>query len=204
MSEKPTYWVRSKQPNEIGVFGRRPVPAHFNKLEDAKQYRRELNLRKGPFHPGYVIEEQVSLQVVSFGVRKSVIADSLTANTSGGAMPVAITSRLVSGVVILDVIGRLCFLEVALRDQVKELLDEGHRYFVLNLAGVPYIDSFGLGQLVGIWTSIRSQKGELVLLHPTDHVQQLLELTKLNTVFHIFAEEAQAVTSARTRFTVSA
>jgi anti-sigma B factor antagonist len=119
-------------------------------------------------------------------------------------MPVAITSRLVSGVVILDVIGRLCFLEVALRDQVRELLDEGHRGFVLNLAGVPYIDSFGLGQLVGIWTSIRSQKGELVLLHPTDHVQQLLELTKLNTVFHILREEAQAVTSARTSFTVSA
>lgn len=61
MSDKPTYWVRSKQPNEIGVFGRRPVPAQFNKLEDAKQYRRELNLRKGPFHLGYVIEEQVSL-----------------------------------------------------------------------------------------------------------------------------------------------
>jgi len=117
-------------------------------------------------------------------------------------MPVEITSRLVSGVVILDVTGRLCFLEVALRDQVNELLDEGHREFVLNLAGVPSIDSFGLGQLVSIWTSIRSQKGELVLLQPTDHVQQLLELTKLNTVFHILWEEAQAVTSARTSFTV--
>src|SRR5215471_15218112 len=90
---------------------------------------------------------------------------------------------------------------VALRDQVNELLYEGHRDFVLNLAGVPYIDSFGLGQLVSIWTSIRSQKGELVLLQPTDHVQQLLELTKLNTVFHILREEAQAVTSARTSFT---
>ena len=55
---KPTYWVRSKQPNEIGVFGRRPVPAQFKKLEDAKQYRRELNLHRGPFHPGYVVEEQ--------------------------------------------------------------------------------------------------------------------------------------------------
>lgn len=199
MSEKPTYWVRSKQPNEIGVFGRRPVPAHFNKLEDAKLYRRELNLRKGPFHPGYVIEEQVSLPGGFFWNSKK-----LAANSSGGAMPVEITSRLVSGVVILDVTGRLCFLDVALRDQVNELLDEGHREFVLNLAGVPYIDSFGLGQLVSIGTSIRSQKGELVLLQPTDHVQQLLELTKLNTVFHILGEEAQAVTSARTSFTVSA
>jgi len=58
VSEKPVYWVRSKQPNEIGVFGQRPVPAQFNKLEDAKHYRRELNLRRGAFHPGYVIEEQ--------------------------------------------------------------------------------------------------------------------------------------------------
>ena len=119
-------------------------------------------------------------------------------------MPVAITSRLVSGVVIMDVTGRMCFLEVGLRDQVNELLDEGHRDFVLNLAGVPYIDSFGLGQLMSIWTSIRSKGGELVLLRPTDHVQQLLALTKLNTVFHISGEEAQAVRSARTRVPVSA
>lgn len=66
MSERPTYWVRSKQPDEIGVFGRRPVPAQFKKLEDAKQYRRELNFHKGPYHPGYVIEEQASLPVSFF------------------------------------------------------------------------------------------------------------------------------------------
>jgi hypothetical protein len=70
VSEKPIYWVRSKQPNEIGVFGRRPVPAQFNTLEDAKQYRRELNLRKGPFHPGYVIEEQAGLPGVFFWTSK--------------------------------------------------------------------------------------------------------------------------------------
>jgi hypothetical protein len=70
VSEKPIYWVRSKQPNEIGVFGRRPVPAQFNTLADAKQYRRELNLRKGPFHPGYVIEEQAGLPGVFFWTSK--------------------------------------------------------------------------------------------------------------------------------------
>jgi anti-sigma B factor antagonist len=89
-----------------------------------------------------------------------------------------------------------------LRDQVNKLLDAGHRDFVLNLAGVPYIDSFGLGQLVSIWTSIRSESGELVILRPVDHVRQLLELTKLNTIFQISGEEAQAVTSARRHFTV--
>jgi|SRR5439155_18074390 len=113
-------------------------------------------------------------------------------------MSLAITSRLVSGVVIMDMSGRLCVLEVALRQQINELLDEGHRDFVLNLADVPYIDSFGLGQLLTIWTSIRSSGGQLILLRPTDHVQKLFQITKLNSVFHISGEEAQAVTSART------
>jgi len=57
---KPTYWVRSKQTNEVGCFGLRPVPAQFKKLEDAKQYCKELNLRRGPYHPGYIIEEHDS------------------------------------------------------------------------------------------------------------------------------------------------
>ncbi|MBI4475272.1 MAG: STAS domain-containing protein, partial [Acidobacteria bacterium] len=76
---------------------------------------------------------------------------------SGEAMALAITSRIVSGVVIVDVSGRLCFLEFALRDHINGLLVEGHRKFVLNLADVPYIDSFGLGQLITIWTSVRSR-----------------------------------------------
>lgn len=55
---KKTYWVRSKQNNESGSFGTRPVPAQFNNIESAKDYRRELNLRRGAYHPGYFIEEQ--------------------------------------------------------------------------------------------------------------------------------------------------
>ena len=113
-------------------------------------------------------------------------------------MSLAITSRIVSGVVIVDIVGRLCFLDVALRDRVNEWLEEGHRSFVLNLAKVPYVDSFGLGQLVTIWTSIRSRGGRLTLLRPTDHVQALFQLTKLNTIFNVSAEEAQAVRSVRT------
>jgi anti-sigma B factor antagonist len=119
-------------------------------------------------------------------------------------MSLAITSRIVSGVVIVDVSGRLCLLEVALCERVNELLEEGHRDFVLNLADVPYIDSFGLGQLLTIRTSIRSRGGQLILLRPTDHVQKLFQITKLNTVFHTSGEEAQAVRSARTSSAVSA
>src|SRR5581483_69086 len=73
----------------------------------------------------------------------------------GGAMPLVITSRLVSDVVIVDVNGRLCLPDVGLREHVNELLEEGHRAFVLNLAKVPYVDSFGLGQLITICTSVQ-------------------------------------------------
>ena len=119
-------------------------------------------------------------------------------------MGFAITSRIVSGVVILDLSGRLCFLETSLRDNVNELLEEGHREFVLNLEHVPYIDSFGLGQLISIFTAITGKSGQLILLRPTDHVQHLLQISKLNTIFHISGEEAQAVRNARTNVRVSA
>ena len=113
-------------------------------------------------------------------------------------MSLAITSRMVSGVLIVDITGRLCFLDVTLRERMNEWLEEGHRAFVLNLANVPYVDSFGLGQLITIWTSIRNRGGQLILLRPTDHVQTLFQITKLNTIFNISAEEAHAVRSVRT------
>jgi anti-sigma B factor antagonist len=113
-------------------------------------------------------------------------------------MAVTITSRVCSDVVIVELNGRLCIPDVALSEHINELLEEGHRAFVLNLANVPYVDSFGLGQLITIWTSIRSRSGQLILLRPTDHAQALFRITKLNTIFHISGEEAQAVRSART------
>src|SRR5712691_3331859 len=119
-------------------------------------------------------------------------------------MSLAITSRIVSGVVIVDLSGRLCFLETSLREHVHELLQEGHLEFVLNLANVPYIDSFGLGQLVTIWTSIQNRGGQLVFLRPTDHVQNLFQITRLSSIFQISGEETQAVKNARIRNRVEA
>lgn len=111
-------------------------------------------------------------------------------------MSLNITSRIISGVTVVDVAGRMCFLDITLRDCVKEWLEEGHRTFVLNLANVPYIDSFGLSQLVTIWTSVRNRGGYVTLLRPPEHVQELLQLTKLNTVFNISTDEADAVREA--------
>jgi anti-sigma B factor antagonist len=191
MRVKTTYWVRSKQPNEIGCFGRRPVPAKFETLQAAKQYRTELNLRRGAYHPGYLIEQQDN-------------ARNLSTTSAGGVMSITVTSRILSPTVIVDVSGRLCFLETSLSEHVNELLNEGHLEFVLNLAHVPYMDSFGLGQLISIRTSILDKGGRLVLLRPTDHVQQLLRISKLTTVFQISGEEAQAVRSVHTNIAVSA
>jgi anti-sigma B factor antagonist len=116
----------------------------------------------------------------------------------GEDMSLAISSRIVSGVVIVDIVGRLCFLDVALGERVNEWLKEGYRAFVLNLANVSYVDSSGLGQLITISTSIQSKGGQLILLRPTDHLRALFQITKLNTVFNISADEAHAVRSVRT------
>ena len=58
MAKSPTYWVRSKQTKEPSSFSLKPVPAQFKTLDEAKEYRRELNLSKGAYHPGYFVEKE--------------------------------------------------------------------------------------------------------------------------------------------------
>ena len=65
MPKKTSFWVLSRQPQEIGDFGKRRVPAQFKTLEDAKRYCRELNLRSGAYHPGYYVEERIGDKPVS-------------------------------------------------------------------------------------------------------------------------------------------
>ena len=98
---------------------------------------------------------------------------------------------------MLDLTGRLWILDLPLRDLMNGMLTEGKRYFVLNLAGVEYVDSSGLGQLITIWTSIRNKEGFMTVLGPTKRVQRLLEITRLNTVFQILESEDQAIQAAR-------
>ena len=112
-------------------------------------------------------------------------------------MSLSIRQRNASEVVILDLTGRLWILDLPLRDLMNGLLGEGKSRFVLNLAGVDYIDSSGLGQLITIWTSIRSRSGQMAILNPTKRVQRLLEITRLTTVFPIFDKEGDAIQLAR-------
>ena len=104
-------------------------------------------------------------------------------------------SRRLDDVVILDVSGRITIGEgtLILRDFIKKLLDDGERKFLLNLAEVNYIDSSGLGELVTSFTTVRNQNGQLKLLNLTRRVRDLLQITKLLTVFEAFDSEAEAL-----------
>jgi anti-sigma B factor antagonist len=105
--------------------------------------------------------------------------------------------RQVGGVTIVDISGRIVLGEesAALRDLVCDLLRKEHRKILFNLAKVNYIDSAGLGSLVGAFTTVRKQKGELKLLNLTNKVQDVMQVTKLYTVFDIMNDETEGVKS---------
>src|SRR3989440_2922448 len=110
-------------------------------------------------------------------------------------MNMVLKSRRLDDVVIFDLSGRITMGEgtLVLRDQIRKLLAAGDRKFLLNLADVDYIDSSGLGELVTAFTTVRNQEGQLKLLNLTRRVQDLLQITKLLTVFDVFNNEAEAL-----------
>jgi anti-sigma B factor antagonist len=112
-------------------------------------------------------------------------------------MSLTITPREVSHVTILDVTGRIVLGDEIhdLRDTIRGLLDGGKKKIILNLAGVDYIDSSGVGELVGCFTTVRNSGGELKLLNLTQKVHDVLHVTKLYTVFDIRDDEFTAVKS---------
>ncbi|PYT76594.1 MAG: anti-sigma factor antagonist [Acidobacteria bacterium] len=112
-------------------------------------------------------------------------------------MTMTTNTRQVGGVTIVDISGRIVLGEesAALRELVRDLLSKGHKKILLNLGDVNYIDSSGLGHLVSAFTSVQRQQGELKLLNLTNKVHDLMQITKLYTVFDIVDDEAVAVKS---------
>ena len=112
-------------------------------------------------------------------------------------MPLKIEPREVAHVTILDVQGRIILGDELdnLRNAVHELVRQGKKKIILNLAGVDYIDSSGVGELVGCFTTVRNAGGELKLMKLTQKVHDVLYVTKLYTVFDIKDDEFQAVKS---------
>jgi anti-sigma B factor antagonist len=108
-----------------------------------------------------------------------------------------ITTREVSHVTIVDINGRITLGDETgqLRDTVRKLLAAGKKKIILNLADVDYIDSSGVGELVSSFTAVRNAGGELKLLSLTKKVSDVLQVTKLYTVFDIKEDEFNAVKS---------
>src|SRR6202142_4102087 len=112
-------------------------------------------------------------------------------------MSMKVATRQVDGVTILDLSGRITLGEgsVTLRDSVRDLLAKGTKKILLNLGDVNYIDSSGLGELVSAFTTAKNQQADVKLLNLTKKVHDLLQLTKLYTVFDISDDEASAIAS---------
>ena len=110
-------------------------------------------------------------------------------------MSMKVSTRQVDGITVLDLSGRITLGEgsVQLRDTVRDLLAKGSKNILLNLGEINYIDSSGIGELVSAFTTVRNQGGELKLLNLTKKVHDLLQITKLYTVFDIKDDEASAI-----------
>lgn len=110
-------------------------------------------------------------------------------------MSMKATNRQVDGVAVVDMNGRITLGEgsVVLRDTIRDLIGKGQKKILLNLGNVTYIDSSGIGELVSAFTAVRREGGELKLLNLTKKVHDLLQITKLYTVFDIKDDEAAAI-----------
>jgi anti-sigma B factor antagonist len=108
-----------------------------------------------------------------------------------------IKERQAGDITILDMDGKITIGEgsVALRSAIRRLLEEGKKKILLNLGGVGYIDSSGIGELVSSYTAINKEGGQLKLLNLTQKLQDLLGITKLLTVFDVYDSESDALGS---------
>ena len=104
-------------------------------------------------------------------------------------------SRESNGVTILDLSGRMTLGEdtILLRETIRDLISQENKMILLNLGDVPYIDSSGIGELVSAFTTVKKAGGELKLLNLTRKVRDVLQITKLYTVFDVYLHEEEAI-----------
>ncbi|MGE5326684.1 MAG: STAS domain-containing protein [Deltaproteobacteria bacterium] len=112
-------------------------------------------------------------------------------------MSMKATTRQVDSITVIDLSGRITLGEgcTQLRQMIRDLLGKGSKNILVNLADVTYIDSSGIGELVSAFTAVSNQGGQLKLLNLTKKVHDLLQITKLYTVFDVHDDEAKAISS---------
>ncbi|HYV73710.1 MAG TPA: STAS domain-containing protein [Candidatus Binatia bacterium] len=114
-------------------------------------------------------------------------------------MTIQASTRAVNGVAIVDISGQLRLGEATgkLRSVVQQLINDGYRKILINLNGVVHIDSSGIGELMSNYTSVRNQGGELKLMNLQKNVRNLLQITRLFTVFDVHENEDSAIRAFR-------
>jgi anti-sigma B factor antagonist len=112
-------------------------------------------------------------------------------------MNMTISTRQVGGITILDIGGRIVLGEesASVRNVIRDVLNNGHKQILFNLGDVDSLDTIGLGSLVGAFTTVRKQGGDLKLLNLPEKFAGVMQITKLYTVFDIINDEAAAVKS---------
>lgn len=110
-------------------------------------------------------------------------------------MAFSVKTRKIGDVSVIDMSGRLSMGEavLSLRNTMRPLLEGGNLKFILNLGDVGYIDSAGLGELIATYTSVRNRNGDVKLLNLDKKAKDLLQMTKLLTVFDTYHDEAKAL-----------
>jgi anti-sigma B factor antagonist len=114
-------------------------------------------------------------------------------------VPLRGTCREIGDIAVVDFSGKITLGEgsALLRKTIRELVEQGHRKILINLSDVDYIDSSGIGELVGAYTTVRNASGELKLVHLTKRVHDILQITRLFMVFDVQADEPAALKSFR-------
>jgi anti-sigma B factor antagonist len=114
-------------------------------------------------------------------------------------MSAKVTIRHVEGFTVLEVGGRITLGEggVTLRDAIQGALKTGAKTLILDLGGVDYMDSAGLGELTGAYTSAKNKGCDLKLTHLTKKIDGLMQITKLATIFDIYTDEKEALAASK-------
>jgi anti-sigma B factor antagonist len=116
-------------------------------------------------------------------------------------MAFEITTRELDHIIVVDAVGRLTLSDsrTQLRDLIHVFIGNGHKHFLVNLAGVEFIDSDGMGELVRSYSVVRQRGGEMKLVQLNKRVQDLLQITRVNTIFEIYSDEQVALQAFRRR-----
>lgn len=116
-------------------------------------------------------------------------------------MAFELTTRELDRVLVVDAVGRLTLRDsrTRLRDLIHVFTSKGQKYFLINLAAVDFIDSDGMGELVRCYSIVRQSGADLRLLHANKKVQDLLQITRLNTLFETYTQEQTALEGFRKR-----